>query len=352
MAIKKSIIIIGDPMMTSRRFEPSLNGLLCYAGLMKKRYENVIFITYDDLTSLRLPDIGVSYLYLLFFFPYTHWNSNIERYDKDNRIYGDISFGMDFKKYLYNADRIIKEKYHDKKIFYINSPYSSIIDRDKLKTHNILKQAGIATPDIFHIKDTKSFYSAVERYGSLYIKPRFGAMGKGISFADRTGIYTNFGFRSKKIISRVYDYNWPLIRLPKRYHRLFVGMLIKKGFVFQRAVEPLVYRKRRFDIRVYTACGKIPYMYAKSSPQNNIVTNWSQGGRIEKKPFLCNALSPYEIKNIKAVSLEASTALGLGYAGVDIIMGRHTRSINVLEIQSFPGYEKGFDLMRFLAENI
>ena len=350
--MKKTLIIIGDPMMNSSRLEPSLDRFMNYRHLLRKRGIEVVFIAYEDVTSLRLPDMKSARVYVLLFFPYNHWNSHIERYDKDSRIYGDISFGRDYNIYLEKIGRIIKKKYKNKDLRFINPPESCIIDRDKSRTFNVLKRAGIKTPDILKVKTVEMFDKMLNRYGSLYVKPRFGAMGKGITYADTSGIYTNFCFRSNKIINRLYDYNWRPVKVSRKNQRAFITALISRGFIFQRAVNPLACKGRRFDIRVYAVCGKTPYIYAKSMPVSSFITNWSQGGRIEDRLFLNRALSAREIKAVKSISLKAAKAINLSFAGVDIIIDRDTRGINVLEIQSFPGYERGFDLMKFLAVNI
>jgi glutathione synthase/RimK-type ligase-like ATP-grasp enzyme len=350
--MKKTLLVIGDTMMSSNRYEPSLNRFFNYKSLLKKRKIETIFITYDDIASLRLPDIESRQVYVLLFFPYNHWNDAIEVYGKDARIYGDKNFGRDYKLYLEGVNKIIKTKYKNKSLVFINPVKSCIIDRDKLRTFKLLKRAGIATPKIFNVESVKGFDRLLKERGSLYIKPRFGAMGKGITYADSSGVYTNFIFKHGKIKSRQYDYNWRPVKVSGKNRDVFVRKLISRGFVFQSAVDPLVYKGRKFDIRVYVVYKKTPYFYAKSAPLGSFTTNWSQGGRIEKGHFLKSALSAKEIKNIKSMSLKAAKEVGLSFAGVDIIIDRHTRDINVLEIQSFPGYEKGFDLMKSLANSI
>lgn len=350
--MKKTLLVIGDTMMSSTRYEPSLNRFLTYKALLKKRGIETIFITYEDITSLRLPDIEARQAYVLLFFPYNHWNDAIEVYGRDKRIYGDKNFGRDYEFYLEKINRIIKTKYRKKSLVFINPVKSCIIDRDKLRTFKLLKRAGIATPEIFNVESVESFDRLLKERGSLYIKPRFGAMGKGITYADSSGVYTNFIFKHGKIRSRPYDYNWRPVRISGRDRGLFIRKLINRGFVFQACVESPVYRGRKFDIRVYTVYKKTPYLYAKSAPLGSFTTNWSQGGRIEKGDFLRKALSAEEIKSIKSMSIKAAKEVGLLFAGVDIIIDRHTRDVNVLEIQSFPGYEKGFDLMKSLAKGI
>jgi glutathione synthase/RimK-type ligase-like ATP-grasp enzyme len=350
--MKKTLLVIGDPMIDKKHLEQSLKRFMVCSHMLLKRRVWFVFLTYADIINLRLPDLEAKEIDVLLFFPYNHWNDCIEKYDKDDRVYGDISFGRDYSAYFKRINAIINNKYKGKGLKFINPPKACIIDRDKLKTYNILKRSGIESPRILHINTLKQFYDAIENHCSLYIKPRFGAMGKGITYADLSGIYTNFIFRSGKIKSRQYDYNWSSYKVSKKRQDAFISLLMDKGFIFQEKINPLVSRGRRFDIRVYTVFNKVPYMYAKSAPAKSFITNWSQGGRIEKKEFLERVLSREETKRIKGLSLKAARAIGLSFAGVDIIIDEYTRKAHVLEIQSFPGYERGFDLMRFLASNI
>ena len=96
----------------------------------------------------------------------------------------------------------------------------------------------------------------------------------------------------------------------------------------------------------------MPYFYAKSAPVKSFITNWSQGGRIEKKAFLNKALSKSDIEKVKSVAIKAAKVIDLKFAGVDVIIDRDTKKTYVLEIQSFPGYERGYTLMKHLANTI
>ncbi len=350
--MKKILLIIGDPMMTKKAFEPSLNRFMTYKPELNKRGIGVIFITYDDVMQKRLPDISTKRLDVILFFPYNYWNSEIERYDKDKRIYGDIYFGSDYVKYLLEIDRILKRRYRLKNLNFVNPPKGCIIDRDKLETYQHLKRAGIRSPHIYSIEKISEVDKLIKRGDRLYLKPRFGAMGKGITYIDKNGIYTNFLFKSNLIVNRLYDYNWRPVRVSDKKRNAFLKILINRGFILQKAVSPLICRNRKFDIRVYTAYNKVPYLYAKSAPASSFITNWSQGGRIEKEGFLNSCLSKKEINEVSRLAIKAAKTINLKFAGVDVIIDKDTRDMHVLEIQSFPGYERGFDLMKFLANNI
>ncbi|MDP8292427.1 MAG: hypothetical protein RAP41_02070 [Candidatus Orphnella occulta] len=350
--MKKTLLVIGDPMMTEEAFEPSLNRFITYKPSLNKRGIGVIFITYDDVISGRLPNISTKRLDVILFFPYNNWNSEIERYDRDDRVYGDIDFGSDYVSYLMKVDKILKRRYRLKNLNFVNPPKGCIVDRDKLETYNQLKRARIRSPHIYNIRKTSDVDELISKGRALYVKPRFGAMGKGITYIDKSGTYTNFLFKSNSIISRLYDYNWKPAKVSKSNRDAFLKILMRRGFIFQREVKPLLYNNRKFDIRVYVVYDKVPYLYAKSAPDTSFITNWSQGGRIEKRPFLNASLTKKEIEAVKRIARKAAKTINFKFAGVDVIIDRETRDMHVLEIQSFPGYERGFDLMKFLADKI
>lgn len=351
--MRKTLLVVGDFMMSEDKAEPSLSKFLTYKERINKRDIGVWVITYNDVIMNRLPNVRTKKLDVMLFFPYNHWNAEIEKYGRDSRIYGDIAFGNDYKRYFYKIDKAIKRRYRDKNLYFINSPSSCIIDRDKKATHDLLDAAGIKTPPIYDIKGVSQIDSLIKDGKSIYIKPRFGAMGKGITYINKKGCYTNFLYRKGKIINRLYDYNWPAVKISDKRKNDFFKILIRRGFIFQEAVKTPVVSGRKFDMRIYVMNGKIPYFYAKSAPCRSFITNWSQGGRIEKNmSFLRKAIGKSGIEKAKKVAKAAARAIKLNYAGVDVIVDKNTLDMYVLEIQSFPGHERGFDLMKFLADTI
>jgi len=350
--MRKTLLVIGDLMMNERRFEASLNRFITYKPRLNRRNIGVIFITYDDVVAGRLPTVSTKRLDLLLFFPYNHWNSEIERYDKDKRIYGDIDFGRDYTEYLLSIDRIIKRRYRDKHLVFVNPSAACVLDRDKKKTYDRLKRAAVNSPRIYDIRKVSQIEALVDEGNHLYVKPRFGAMGKGITYIDKTGIYTNFLFRKGKVINRLYDYNWRPIKISRDNGASFLKILIGRGFLVQDAIDTPIYKTRKFDIRIYVVYGKVPYYYAKSAPCGSFITNWSQGGRIEKRAFLRGAIGEKAIGKAKLLARKSAKIMGLDYAGVDVIIDGRDGTMHVLEIQSFPGYERGFDLMKFLSAAI
>jgi len=350
--MRKTVLIVGDLMMSQNKFEPSLNRFLTYKERINKRNIGVVCITYDDLGAGRLPNLNTKRVDVMLFFPYTHWNQEIECYGKDGRIYGDLNFGKDFNDYFKKIDRALTRKYKHNILKYVNPPLSCIIDRDKLATYQKLKAARIESPPIFNVKKVSGVHRLLASGKSLFIKPRFGAMGKGITYINNKSCYTNFLVKDNKIFNRSYDYNWRAVKVPVSKQKVFLETLIKKGFIFQEAIYTPVVDGRKFDMRIYVIYGKVPYLYAKSTESKKFITNWSQGGRIEKGNFLKRAIGQKNIKKATAMAIKAAKILRLNYAGVDVIFDEKSDTLHVLEIQSFPGYERGFKLMKFLADTI
>jgi len=350
--MRKTVLVIGDLMMSQDKFEPSLNRFITYKHRLNSRNVGVILITYDDLMAGRLPNVSTKRVDVMLFFPYAHWNEEIECFDKDARIYGDLSFGKGFRSYFLKVDRALKRKYKANTLRYVNPPLSCIIDRDKKETHDLLKDAGVNTPAIHSVKSVSDIERIVAGGKSLYIKPRFGAMGKGITYINSKGCFTNFLFKDGKILNRPDDYNWKAAKVPISKQKAFLPILIKRGFIFQEAIYTPVVDGRKFDMRIYVIYGNVPYLYAKSTESKNFITNWSQGGRIEKGNFLKRALGSKNKKRAIAMAIKSARILNLNYAGVDVIFDEASNKLHVLEIQSFPGYERGFKLMKFLANLI
>jgi len=352
--MKKSLLVIGErKVIKGRSVDPSCNAFIRHLNGRVNGDSEIKIIKYKDVLANKFPKIKNSHLLIALFFPFQHWNKNIEVYNKDSRVYGDDTFGRDFERFFQKIEKVIKRKYNDKKIEFINPPQASILDRDKQTCKNFFKKHALPTPKSYDVKSIKDIQRLLERGIALYIKPRFGSMGKGISYLSNGLLTTNFLFQKGKVISHPYDYNWRFREITKKVDRnKFLKKMISKGFIFEEAIDPPIHKGHRSDFRVYCVYGKIPYFYVRSTPAVSLVTNWSQGGKIEQKRKFSKYIPKAKLKKVKALAVKVAKDLDLNYAGVDVIFSKDYKKIYVLEAHSFPGYEKGFDLMGDLARKI
>ncbi len=350
----KALLVIGERKTIKRRsVDPSCNAFIRHLNGRVHQDAEVKIINYRDVFANNLPKIKSSRLIILLFFPFQYWNKNIEVYKKDSRVYGDKNFGRDFERFFQKLDKVITKKYHDKKIEYVNPPRVSILDRDKEECKNFFRKHALPTPKSYDVKSLKGIQRLLDRGISLYIKPRFGSMGKGISYLSNDLLTTNFLFQKGKVISHPYDYHWRFHEITKQADRnKFLKTMILKGFIFEEAIDPPIHKGRRSDFRVYCVYGKISYYYVRSTPAVSLVTNWSQGGKIEQKRKFSQYIPETKLRKVKSLAQKVARDLELNYAGVDIIFSKDYKEIYALEAHSFPGHEKGFDLMSDLARKI
>ncbi len=352
--MKKAFLVIGDKKAVKWRLARPFTTFVKH---IKRETENnknfeLKIISYKDVLSNNLPAFMNSIITIILFFPFDYWNEHIEVYDKDDRIYGDVKFGRDYETFLEKIDGKLKKAYKGKKIKYFNSPRASLLERDKKRSKFLLRKKGVLVPRLFCVKNTKDIKKLVDRELAIYIKPRFGAMGKGITYLSKDIFITNFTYRKGRISGRKSDSGWRFHSINKKDRGIFLKKLIRKEFIFEEAIEHPVCKNRRFDFRVHVVFGKTPYYYVKSMPKRSIISNWTQGGRIEKKENISKFVSHRDIKKIKSLAIEATKALGLNYAAVDIILSKDLKKIYCLEAHSFPGYEKRFDMMEYIAKKI
>ena len=348
---KKALLIIGEQKISRLRAHISFCKFVKYARKLSQNNKKLelAVISYRQLFAAQLPSLKAPRIIVVLFFPYQYWNSQIEVYG-DGRIYGDLIFGKKFRRFFTNVERRIASCYPDKTVTYLNHPRACYLDRDKQASKTLLKAKAIPTPRSFKASSFSDIRRLLEKNLTVYIKPRFGSMGKGITFASKEGVISNFISRRGRPASRPSDFNWRFVQVRKPSG--FINRLLKKGFICEQAVPPLLFKGRRFDFRVYVIFGRVVYLYAKSSPETFLVTNWSQGGRIDKKKRILSTIPRHNINRIKRLAQEAAQALRLNFAGIDIIFSRDFKQAYVLEGNAFPGYEKGFDLIKCLATRL
>jgi glutathione synthase/RimK-type ligase-like ATP-grasp enzyme len=348
--MKRALLIVGDERIAKRRPYISYLKFVTYAKrLFHKRNLELKITNYHQLFSGKAPRIENPSMIVVLFFPYRYWNRHIEIY-RDNRIYGDKLFGRKFKDFLKKVKQTVDKCYSGKRIIYLNHPQACFLDRDKLASKDLLRRAGLAVPRTFSASSFKDIQRLIKKGKNIYIKPRFGSLGKGLTYIDGEKIVSNFNYRRGKIISRISDSDWPFRRI--KDERSFLNQLLGRGFICEEAIKSAVHKNKRFDFRVYVINGRVVYLYAKSSPAQSWVTNWSQGGRIDKKRKILRTVPKKKIMQMRSLAKRAAAALGLNFAGIDIIFSEDFKQAYVLEGNAFPGYEKGFNLQKCLIDQM
>jgi len=192
--MKRTLLAIGDLMMTPHATASSIQRLILRSHILDNRKINFRAVTYDDLASGRLPIINTKNLKIMLFFPYTYWNNHIERYDKDERIYGDGIFGNEYTRFFNSVNKILSRRYRKNNLSFVNPPLSCALDRDKEQTYRELKKRKILTPRAYSVRDVSQIDRVLAKGRDMYIKPVFGSMGKGITYLNGKDCYTNFAF--------------------------------------------------------------------------------------------------------------------------------------------------------------
>lgn len=170
---------------------------------------------------------------------------------------------------------------------------------DKAMTSFLLQQAGIPTPSTWVCESKEKavfiYQQACDQGGKLVSKPLFGSQGIGVHLLDaKTG--------------------FELV-----HNASFAGVYYLQSYVDCGD-------KNSFDIRVFVINGKA--ISAMKRCNTRWITNRAQGGK-------CKALK-LDV-NLSQLSEAAVKAVGIDYAGVDLIPDINGR-LQVIEINSIPAW--------------
>ena len=266
-------------------------------------------------------------------------------------MYGNKSFYLKFIKFWQQIDKKIHKKYSDKNISYVNHPKHLAKDRDKEFTKNIVAKSGVLVPKTFYCKSTKDILRLMEDGYKLFIKVRYGSMGKGITYLEKGRWLTNFRFRKNKIISKKSDYGWKFVDITNKAS--FLRQLLNQDILIEEAINPLLIQGRKFDLRMYVYGNKVLYIYGRSNDAEAVTTNISQGAKGEKASFV-NLLPKKQLEAAKKGAIKAIKALGLNFGGVDIMLCADKKNVMFIEVNTFPGFPKvkRFNLSKHLIKEI
>jgi tetrahydromethanopterin:alpha-L-glutamate ligase len=168
---------------------------------------------------------------------------------------------------------------------------------DKSTTSFLLSRAGIATPATWATESYEQAWDIAQREtadGPLVLKPLFGSQGRGL-----------------KLIRKPDD-------LPQS------GNAAGGVWYLQRYVA--VERDGFHDFRLLVVRGRV--IAAMQRHSAHWITNVKRGGR---------PVAAVVDDEMKAIAIEATTAVGADFAGVDILYGADQRP-TVLEVNSMPAW--------------
>jgi RimK family alpha-L-glutamate ligase len=165
---------------------------------------------------------------------------------------------------------------------------------DKYYTSFLLDDAGIPTPRTLVTEDFDTAFAACREMGDVVIKPLFGSEGKGmVRVTEEETAYR---------VLRTWELN--------RYI-----------FYLQEYVPHF-----QEDIRAFVVGGRVVAAMVRRG--TSWKTNFSQGAQV----------APVELSpDMEALALQAVKAIGLDYAGVDLMRAEDGRNY-VVEINSIPGW--------------
>jgi RimK family alpha-L-glutamate ligase len=193
----------------------------------------------------------------------------------------------------------------------VNSPRALERAVDKSWTSALLEAAGLPTPRTVVAERLDQAMAAFELFGDCVIKPLFGSNGNGLV--------------------RVSD--------PDLAYRAFRTLEFERAVFYVQEMLP----HPGHDVRAFVVGERVVAAMTRRSPDWR--TNLARGGRAEPRELTVEETT---------LALSAARALGLDYAGVDLMPAADGR-LYVLEVNGSPGWEgiqatTSVDIAREIAE--
>jgi glutathione synthase/RimK-type ligase-like ATP-grasp enzyme len=281
------------------------------------------------------------------FFPYTFWNENCEL-PNDRRLYGanSHSYGL-FRSFLSGIRGELEQKFPGCTLSFVNPPEGAAIDRDKIETVNTLRARGVMVPQQIESRSVDGILGAISDGSGVFIKCRFGSEGKGITVLHKGKWVTNYRVGQDGLANHGIYGAWPFSDITGR--RELLEQLVQQEVIVEREIiPPGFYTGKKFDLRVFVVNGEAPHLLARLNDSEKEITNYSQGGAILHHPE--TGIPEAILLKARQIAVVAAEALGLRFAGVDIMFDKAMDNPVVVEEQAFsafPALEK-FNLADYM----
>ena len=304
---------------------------------------------YKRLLDKGLAQINTDKVIVFTFFPFWYWNKFIE-FKGYKGIYGNRNFYKKFTKFWERVDKILKSSLEEKEVFFVNHPLLCGLYRDKKEVARRLYHSGIPTPKSHNAKSFKDLEKIINKGKNIFLKPRYGSMGKGITFLSWANWQTNFLYKDDKIISRVADKGWKFRDVTG--NKKFINKILKKDITVEEDVNSLLIKEMKVDMRIYLFFNKVIYIYSRRNNAENITTNITQGAVGD--PTILKQLPRHLVEKARKIAALASKALNLNLAGMDVMMNHNFRDVFILDVNVFPGFPKRrtFNLAQYMIKEL
>jgi len=305
--------------------------------------------SYDDLLEGRLPRILTEKVVVFFFFPFNYWDSRIE-HRRYKGVYGNKNFFRQFHHFCEMTTDALRAGLPDKKVMLVDDPMLSVLGRDKARVMDKLIRKGVTVPHQFRARRVRDIRALLKEGYSIYIKPKCGSMGKGITFLSLGEWQTNFYFRNGRIVSRKSDKGWKFRDMTG--DNAFLGELLKKNIYIEEGIDSLNIKGDKVDLRIYTFIDKALYIYPRRNKLGAVTTNISQGGKGD--PELLDVIPRKVLDKAGRMAVRAARALGLYLAGIDVVMDSSLKKAYVVDVNMYPGFpkRKTFNLSRAMLSEL
>jgi len=353
----KTLLILGDYKDSS--VNPNIKRLQRYSreiGLPTRT------MTYEQLLEGKKIGVDSEDMAVMFFFPFTFWYQNCE-IPSDTGIYGTSKrVYEEFEGFWQDVREATETGFPDRNISYVINPDFAAIDRDKIATHDLLEEKGVRTTTKLPRDLTTVMDIAGER--GVFVKARYGACGKGITYLSPQGWFTNYKIgEGNTLENHVADLEttgrsgdpleaeWNFVEITGN-RDILKRILDLEMIVEEEITPPQLKEGVKFDARAYSIFGKTPHIFVRENGVKSIITNFSQGGTINHR--YKDVLPEDAVSLIERETSRAANALESQFLGVDVMFEKDLQSPRVLEVQTFTGYPKirSFNLSRYLARQI
>jgi glutathione synthase/RimK-type ligase-like ATP-grasp enzyme len=294
-------------------------------------FENIIHLSFKELMTIeKTIDANAG---VILFFPYMLWNKFVET---SNELYGVRGFRENISKLKNNICEKLEQVFP--KAFYVNKPNVFALERDKIETKNFLDRHFISVvPEVS--KEIPMIMNELKKGNCIYIKVRYGSMGKGITRLEEGKWLTNFRYDNGEIKNHPCDFEWRTTDVTNNYS--FLQKLLLEDVLVEKGVETPKELGSKFDIRGVFVYGKLAELYGRAS-NNPLITNLSQGGDCLEVNDLIDMIGIDKLSEAVQEMYNANWVFGTNLLGVDLTFDKKLNPY-VMEVNSFPGLGHGID---------